>query len=306
LAKAISGTTGDRRSAREDHAPHGQHAQGPLDAVARRQDCILLLRYVGRELMSVSRNPVLAAAELEAVIEERMVVKARVLRSINSDAYANQSGVVDLEGAIARSGYDRIRDLAVVAAVSDLFRPDRTVGPYRRWQLWQHAARVGTCARLLARRRQLPLAEWAFAAGFLHDIGLVLQDLCLHERYDELMQSLDVGKSLIENERNWLGTDHTEVGQLVADHCEFHPAVRDAIRWHHASEQYKGTHVGIVRCVEAANVICAMQGAPSIGLRLLKMPRDALSDLKLTSQEIRSLAVDVERESARYETLLDI
>lgn len=284
----------------------GGHLTTPLDTVLAHQDYILLLRYVGRELMSVTRHPVLGAAELEAVIEERQTVKARVLHSVNAQAFADASPPIDLPGAITRFGYDRLRDLAIAAAVGELYRPDRKVGLYRRWQLWRHAVWVGVCARLLARLRQLPAAEWAFAAGFLHDIGILLEDLCVPGRFEVLMRSLNTDKTLIGNERIWLGTHHTEIGRRVADACEFHPAVRDAIYFHHNSDKYDGTHGGIVRCVEAANVICTMRGVPSTGVRLAALPRVAFSELKLTGPETRALAIDTEREAGRFESLLEI
>lgn len=306
MAKVTPELGGVRAGARTGRAANETAPALPLDAVLAHQGYVLLLRYVGRELMNVAGNPVLGAAELEAVIEERLAVKARVLHSVNAEAYASGSTPVGLEGAIERLGYDRVRDLAIAAAVGELYRPDRGVGPYRRWQLWRHAVWVGTCCRFVARRRQVGAAEWAFAAGLLHDVGIVLQDLCVPSRFEVLMRSLDVGKTLIENERVWLGTDHAELGWRVAEHCELHPAVRDAICFHHASEAYDGKYGGIVRCVEAANVICTMRGVASVGVRLVAMPRVALSELKLTGDEIRTLAFDVEREVGPYEALLDI
>ncbi len=68
----------------------------------------------------------------------------------------------------------QVRNLAITASVSKLFRQEEAIGSYLRSQLWQHLVSVGVCARLIAMRREFENFEDMFLAGLLHDIGIIL------------------------------------------------------------------------------------------------------------------------------------
>jgi hypothetical protein len=73
----------------------------------------------------------------------RMSDGARVLRCVNSPAYAVRVRVTNLHTAVAYLGAKQIRNLALTASISDLFRKDETTNPYKRGGLWRHLVSVG-------------------------------------------------------------------------------------------------------------------------------------------------------------------
>jgi putative nucleotidyltransferase with HDIG domain len=91
--------------------------------------------------------------------------------------------------------------------------------------------------------------EMAFSAGLLHDIGIMVLDVCDHERFAAMWQSTQAGEDgLIEAERAALGFDHAELGAEVARRWKFPPAIEEAIRSHYQNEHsYFQMLTGIVQ-----------------------------------------------------------
>ncbi len=277
-----------------------------LETVVRRIDEISTLPNVALRVMEVANDPDSGAVDLKEVIETDAALSARILRCVNSSAYATRAEITSLQQAIAYLGLTQIRNLAVTASVSELFKRDDKIGPYCRSQLWRHLVSVGICARLIAMRRKMNNFEEAFLAGLLHDIGIVLEDQHAHEQFVAVVRSLDEARTLAETERSHLGFDHTALGEKVAANWGFPEATKASIRHHHASVSYRGEQINIVRCVEVANLICTLKGIPSVGLKLVKISQPALAGLSLTREDITVLADDLDQELAASAGLFQI
>jgi putative nucleotidyltransferase with HDIG domain len=225
---------------------------------------------------------------------------------VNSAAYGVRATVTNLQQAISYLGFNQMRNLALTASVSPLFKKDERCGTYRRSMLWRHLVSVGIAARLVARRCRLPNFEDAFLAGLLHDIGIVFEDQHTHEQFRRLIGDLREGTTLLEVERTHLGFDHCMLGAAVADAWHFPAPVRAAIRFHHASHGYREDDSAIVRCVEIANVICTLKGITSVGKRLVKPPLETFQAMGFQKEDIFILATDLDQEFALSESLFEL
>jgi HD-like signal output (HDOD) protein len=277
-----------------------------LDTVVRRIDEISTLPQVALRVMEVANAPDSGAADLKEVMESDAALSARVLRCVNSSAYAVRTEITDLQRAIAYLGLKQIRNLAVTASVSELFKKDERVGTYSRAQLWEHLVSVGICARLIAMRRGMTNFEEAFLAGLLHDVGIVLEDQHVHKAFCAIIASLDQTRTLPEAEREHLGFDHAALGERIAATWGFPRATKAAIRYHHSSTAYRGEHVDILHCVEAANLICTLKGISSVGLPLVQISQPALEGLSLTKEDISVLSKDLDEELSANASLFQI
>ncbi len=277
-----------------------------VDNVIRRIAEISTLPQVAMQVLEVARNPDSGAADLRRIVECDPALSARVLRMVNSAAFAVRTTVTNLHQAISYIGFTQVRNLALTASVSDLFKTDETIGRYRRSGLWRHLVATGLCARLVAMRCRVDDFEDAFLAGLLHDIGIILADEHDHECFSRAMSSVSDERSLLDAEREHLGYTHTQLGDAVAEAWRFPPITRGAIRYHHGSEGYRGEHEDIVRCVEVANVICTMKGTSSTGFKNITPPLETFRKLNLRREDILVLATDLEREIAGSESLFEL
>jgi putative nucleotidyltransferase with HDIG domain len=286
--------------------PVSDEVSSALEPVMRRIDEISTLPQIAVRVMEVANDPNSGPIDLKRVVESDPALSARIIRCVNSSAYARRIKTTNLQEAIAYLGMKQIRNLAMTASISELFSVDEKIGPYCRSQLWRHLVSVGICARLIAMRRKMPNFEEAYLAGLLHDIGIVLEDQYAHPGFVAVLRGLAGAKTLIEAERAMLGFDHAVLGEAVATNWRFPEAVTASIRHHHVSSGYRGEHIQVVRCVEVANVICTLKGISSIGLKLVKISQAALAGLSLSGEDIRVLAADLDQELASSSSLFQI
>ncbi|MGQ9606034.1 MAG: HDOD domain-containing protein [Thermogutta sp.] len=273
---------------------------------AQRVHDISTLPQVALNIIRVADDPNSSAADLKAVMEADAALSARVIRCVNSSAYGLRSKITNLQQAIAYLGLKQIRNLAVTATVSDLFKAGDGVGPYRRTDLWRHLVGVGLCARMLAMRLRINNFEDVFLAGLLHDIGIVLIDQHHHAEFVRIIESFRESVTLCELETQVLGFSHVEFGAALAEQWSFPHAATAAIRYHHQAAAYRGEHITLVRCVEVANLICTLKGMPSVGVNLLRFNPQSVTGLGLTATDLKVLATDLDEELSAQSGLFQI
>lgn len=268
----------------------------PLKEIVRRVEQIDALPQVALHIIDVANDPDSGAGDLKEVLEGDAALSSRVLRCVNSSAYATRTKITNLQQAIAYLGIQQIRNLAVTASASKLFTGDEKIGSYDRAGLWKHLVAVGVCARLLAMRLRLHDFEDVFLAGLLHDIGIILEDQSIHGLFVQLVKSLEEQRTLPEAEQYHFGFDHTMLGEQVAKSWRFPDSVIAAIRYHHNAAGYSGEYLKTLQCVEVANLVCSIKGMSSVGVNRVAFPLPAIRGLSLTKDDIKVLAEDLDRE----------
>lgn len=271
-----------------------------LKNVVQKIDEISTLPHVALRIMEVANDPHSGATDLKSIMEGDAALSARVLRCVNSSAYALRSQITNLQQAIAYLGLKQIRNLAMTISVSELFRKNETIGPYRRSELWRHLVSVGICARMVAMRMKFANFEDMFLAGLLHDVGIILEDQHVHEPFTKVILSLKQDQTLAATERRHFRFDHTTLGEEVAKLWGFPEATRAAIRHHHMSVNYRGEYVNVVRCMEVSNLLCTLKGIPSVGLKLVKFSGPAFAGLSLAKEDIAALDRELDEELATH------
>jgi HD-like signal output (HDOD) protein len=278
----------------------------PIDKVVKKITEISSLPHVAMKIMQVAGDPEAGAGDLKALVEGDPSLCTRMLRSVNSAANGLSKQVTNVQQAVSLLGFNQIRNLAMTASVSSLFKNDEPIGTYRRSILWRHMVSVGVCARLIASRIKLHNFEDAFLGGLLHDIGIILEDQHVHPQFHCMLESMPEGKTLTEREREFLGFDHTTLGERVAELWHFPAVARAVIRFHHMSGNCRTADAPVVHCVELANVICTLKGISSVGTKLVRPPMDALKALNMGKADIKVLAEDLERELELNDSLFEL
>jgi putative nucleotidyltransferase with HDIG domain len=277
-----------------------------LDQLIQQIEDISTLPHIAMRIVEVINDANTAASDIKQLMEGDPALSARVLRCVNSSAYGLRAKITNLQQAICYLGLKQIRNLAVTVSVGNMFKKEVTIGPYRRSNLWKHLVAVGICARLIAMRLGLPNFEDCFLAGLLHDIGIILEDQHLHKYFCQLIQTLDLKKNLAENEHPIFGFDHTQLGAKIATRWNFPGGILDAIQYHHISGHYRGDDINIVRCVDAANIICNLKTISSLGVTLGKVSPAALNGLGLGKSDLVVLSQDMDRELENNASLIQI
>lgn len=274
-----------------------------LDRVCSRIYEISTLPQVAARVMEVASDPKSGALELKEAMEIDAALSSRVLRCVNSAAYATSERITSLQHAVAFLGFKEIRNLAMTASVSKLFTGDVAIGNYERGALWRHLVSVGICGRLIAQRVKDVEPEEVFLAGLLHDLGIVLEDQYLSEYFVQVMESLADDSILSEVETEIIGFHHARLGGKLAEAWRFPKPATDAILHHHDSSRHQGGSAKIVQCIEVANYACSVKGITSVGRNLIRFPNAAIEALSLTRSDFVALVQNLDTELKAKEEL---
>lgn len=261
-------------------------------------------------IVETVQDPNSGAQDLMRVLQADPSLTARVLRTINSAAYGLSERVTDLQKAISYLGFNQIRNLALTASISGIFKDGEGVGCYNRKALWKHMVGVAIASRMIGRRLELHNAEEAFLCGLLHDVGIILIDQYSHPQFLQIMEKLGQapeGTLLIDVEHEVLEFDHAALGELVGKHWRFPGNITSVIRNHHTRNLAKVEAPLLVQCVQAANIICTLKNVSSVGQRALDCSAEVFRDLGFTKLDVKVLAGDLdqafEQQGALFELL---
>lgn len=243
-----------------------------IDRVFQKIGEVSSLPAVAMQIMELAADSQTDVEDLIEAIRSDPGLAMRIMRTVNSSYHGVRQSVSDLKQAVTLLGFQEIRNLALSAFVSPLFRESSGYRNYSREELWNHMVGTGMVAALIAETTRQVNPHEAYLAGLLHDVGLVLIDQYLHAPFCRIIDSLTADSSLCQCERAILGFDHAELGAYVAAHWKLPQHLSDAIGFHHAIQRYAGPHRKMVAAVALGDSLCHLKGFSPLGLSTAQMP----------------------------------
>lgn len=189
--------------------------------------------------------------QLSAIVAKDQALSARALRLANSSFYGMQRKVTTMQQAVSILGLNSLRTLITAAAVVGRF-PDQDREAFDFQGFWRHSIATAVCARLIAKRHDIN-PESAFMAGLLHDIGRLVLVTGFPEQYQTAINYRSQHDcTMLEAEHEILSCDHAVVGQSLAEHWCFPPAIQMAVAGHHTpDQQWSGGLTNLVHVADA-------------------------------------------------------
>lgn len=192
---------------------------------------------VASKVLELSSDPNTSAQQLQQIIADDQAMTARILKIANSAMYSCSRKVKTLTEAIVMLGFNSIRSLVVTSAARNLYNTRKSTTGLKERLLWEHSIGVAFACRLLVQERIPGLAEEAFLAGLMHDIGKLVLNLRVPEEFDEIVQQVyNENCAFNQTEKQVLGFDHAEVGALLVRKWNLSPVLEDTILQHHNPE----------------------------------------------------------------------
>lgn len=190
--------------------------------------------------MEIMQNKNSSTEELSKVISTDIGLTARVLKLVNSAFYGFPKQISTINQAVVILGFTTIKGLILSASILRIFNTkDTEFFSYKKF--WSHSILSAKCADLLSRELNLS-EEDIFSAAFLHDIGKIILAQYDSENYQRACLKNKDKKSLIETENEECGTNHCEIGGIIAYTWNLPQIFCDIILYHHKplqSENYK-------------------------------------------------------------------
>jgi signal transduction histidine kinase/HD-like signal output (HDOD) protein len=193
--------------------------------------------------------------ELAEVIRSDPAISAKVMQLVNSAHIGLLNKPGSLEQAVVYLGAGTVKNIALCAAVVQVFRRVKGDPGFNLARFWWHSLMCAATARRLARCNAVVPPEEAFLAGLLHDIGKLLLWVNLGSDYSALLQAADTGgQSLLAGEAQ-LGATHCEVGAWAIRQWGLDSLMADAVYYHHEGIDRVGDALPLVKVVYVANAL---------------------------------------------------
>lgn len=243
----------------------------------------------------------ITSEEIGAAMALDASMAARVLHLANSVAVGGSTQVESIPEAVLRVGVDGVRDIVFALAMVGAMRPAHF--DYR--PFWRHSLAVAFTAQAL-QTRALKLAEpfpETYAAGLLHDLGMLVLDRALGDRYREVLDvARTTSRPLLDVEHEMLGTDHAQAGGRMLQVWRFPQILVDAVTNHH--RPWVSGQV-VTRLVHLADFACNHQGIHhGTGFFPESCDPRVWDELGIDAGELPQIIAEVQTELARAEAVL--
>lgn len=221
------------------------------------QSDISSIRSVVVKILSIINDPDSTAKELVEVIHVDPPLAAKVLRLVNSAHCAPRSKICDLQQAVIFIGFETLKELALNQKVCEIFEKRIAINGYSRKALWKHSVAVALCAKQIYRREFGEKGETAYAAGLLHDIGIIAEDQFCNDAFKAILGHTTRKKvPQWESERDILGFDHAELGSAILADWELPEQLSAAIAYHHSPREVASDFFRLTATTYVANQCC--------------------------------------------------
>lgn len=215
---------------------------------------------VAAKVMRMTNDPDVSAAELNRVISTDEALTANILKMCNSAYYGLPRVISSVTQAIMYLGFQTVRNMVLSSAVDQIYqKQDLESYNYQKNGLSDHSISVAVAAQVISKNLRPGLADTAYTAGLLHDVGKIVLAKYVRENIDKLREISNGQRITLEAEREVFGLDHAQVGAQIADSWNFPQELTLAIGYHHHPEDAKGRPLLAV-ITYLANIVCLRLG----------------------------------------------
>jgi len=237
---------------------------------------------------------------LVEVIEYDPVMTVKMLTLVNSAYFGLRSHLRSINHALVYLGMNTVKNMAMsIAAMGMLKKFD--IGHLNTKSFLMHSVLVGVLARRIG---ELYPAEGVddsdyFIAGLLHDFGKLVLIEYKQEAYAQVLQKVKEEQiSMAQVEQDMLGTNHAEVGGMLAEYWGLPEHLSLSLYDHHDMQE----NSSLTQAVFMANQVAKFHGKASGNILIeplsealvarfgsLEFMLDALGDLNVEMEKTQAM-----------------
>jgi HD-like signal output (HDOD) protein len=220
---------------------------------------------------------------------------------VNSSFYGLPGQVSTVERAIVLLGLNAVKNIAVSASMSTLFRGGRICPVLDARDLWLHAVCTATTSKLIADELRLAVADEAFLAGLIHDIGLLVELQFDRARFVKVVTNAKPNadgyctEHFRTIERDVFGADHQEFGRGLCRKWRFPDIFVQAAGYHHEPLELPAGQRSMACLIYVADRIAASLDDLN-GFRMdissAKIDPSVLDELGLTEEQVEKIRAE--------------
>jgi len=251
-------------------------------------------------------NPRTSPKEVAHVISNDPSLTSKVLRVVNSSFYGFPNRITTVTHAIVILGFNTIKSIVLSSTIFDVFRRNVKPGDFDRTQFWKHSIGCGCAAKAIGRRLNYPMLEELFIAGLLHDVGKIVMDQYMPEKFVEVLNVVHTRDCLIaEAEMEVLGATHADVGAWLFEKWNLSKGLIETTRCHH-NPALAGENTKLAEIIHLADILIrAMRFGNGGDNRIPMISESAWKSLGLQHSDFDDLFLQTHAEIEKAMIFLD-
>ncbi len=191
-----------------------------------------------QRLMDLTSDINCPPREVVDVIQRDPVLMMNILKLVNSSYFGLSQPITSVNHAVVYIGINTVKNMALLTAALGVL-PRRNKAGFNIDDFLLHSLSTAAISKILAKKISVPAKDWSdfFLCGLLHDFGKIVFTNFLPGEYQRtLLVAREQGISLYDAERQFLETDHAQVGALLAEKWRLPSVVVECIKNHHCRD----------------------------------------------------------------------
>ena len=241
--------------------------------------------------------------DFEKIIKMDPTLVLRILRGANSPYYGLRQKVNSISRAVVIIGINNLRNMIVTEGLRDIFKGKNSKNAFSRNRLWLHCVAVSICSQMIMERIFGLNGEDAFLCGILHDIGMIVEDQTAPDLFYRVCNTYDENSKLITDyEKEIIGTDHCEIGHLLAKDWQLPVDVQEGIQHHHKTMDHLSPS-SLTGVIQLAEYIASQLDYTAISGMKAKLSLPLADHIRNNVKEYKALVRDLPNEMSKAKDL---
>ncbi len=196
--------------------------------------------------------------EVARLVSYDQAIAAQCLRMAGSPLFGLSRPPKSIPAAVMVLGLHRVESILLTSCMGLAF-------PVKTWPIdpgvfWRHSLGCAMVCRKFSEALVGAGVEKAYAAGLLHDLGILVNCLVFPGEFAMAVErARQYQMPLDEAERSTMGFTHCESGRALAEQWGLADMVVDVVAHHHAAEESDKSR-GLVALVHLSDLLCRMRG----------------------------------------------
>ncbi len=256
------------------------------------------------EIVEDSRSTV---KDLHEVIKRDPALSTKILRVVNSAFYGLPGQIASVDRAIILLGLSAVKNIAIAASISRLFKGGKISAHYTAKDLWRHSLAVGVASRSIAKTAGVVGAlDEIMLAGLIHDLGLLVERQAFPDELAQIIERCEAGEGdFLTLEIEVLGADHQTFGDALTTKWRFPRNLRAVIGFHHAPDRLSPELLQLGLIIRTADILCATE---KIGFPLTshheEFTQELLDGIGITLEQLTEIRDGLEEHLLEAEKML--
>jgi len=226
-----------------------------------------LVPSVALKLLNLTNDDNAKIESLSRIIETEPVLAAKILKQVNSAAYALPNKITSINRAVTILGFSTVRQLALNLLLYNRLIKQNAPQIFDFLFFWQHCLYVASLSKRIAVALKYPDPDLIYTGGLLHDIGKVVLETHGRITYSDFINSINKsGNSTLEEERRFFGLTHADMGHVFCLEWQLPTSIMAIVAFHHNQPDDSSPYAKFkteIAIVSFANYIAWIQGIGS-------------------------------------------